>query len=297
MHPAAADAIKHRHQHVEIVGDPILLGQHRPGDARLVTLAAQSADQVALGRLSGQPGIDVVIKQRDLLLAHPPQVLRGDAQLVGDTAVAGQGRAEGSASGGDTVEGDGGLADPLDVQITAAHVQVAGGDNDVEFGVVLALQQRHHVTQTGVTAGQHRFQCGHRGGSPSTVGGGAARRAGAGCGVSPPVGGARLGRTTEGGPVGAPRSPDRRGPVAEDRQHRGDRGDGDRITRVGRAGEASSAAAAVVQSAQPPLTRDTPHQGSHRRPGDAHRAHAWRSVSLASAIGYGCARDTSSGRR
>jgi hypothetical protein len=96
-----------------------------------------------------------VVQQLDVFLAHPAQVLRGDAQLVGDAAVAGQSRAEYPAGRGHPIEGNGGLADPLDVQITVGHAQVARGDDDVELGVVLPLQQRNHVTQTGVTAGQH----------------------------------------------------------------------------------------------------------------------------------------------
>jgi hypothetical protein len=42
------------------------------------------------------------------------------------------------------------------VQITAVDAQIARGNNHVELGVVLTLQQRHHLTQTGVTAGQYR---------------------------------------------------------------------------------------------------------------------------------------------
>ncbi|MGH3778205.1 MAG: molybdopterin cofactor-binding domain-containing protein [Pseudonocardiaceae bacterium] len=99
----------------EIVGDLVLLGQHRPGDARLLTIAAQGADQVAFGRLVGEPGVDVVVEQRRVLLAHPLQVLRADCRACGDAAVAGQGRRKYLRAGGDTVESDGGLADPLDV--------------------------------------------------------------------------------------------------------------------------------------------------------------------------------------
>jgi hypothetical protein len=49
------------------------------------------------------------------------------------------------------------------VEITAVDAQIARGNNHVELGVVLTLQQRHHLTQTGVTAGQYRFQGRHRG--------------------------------------------------------------------------------------------------------------------------------------
>jgi hypothetical protein len=64
VHPSAADTIQHCHQHVEIVGDLVLLGEHRACDARLVTLAAQGADQIALGRLVAKPGVDVVVTSR-----------------------------------------------------------------------------------------------------------------------------------------------------------------------------------------------------------------------------------------
>jgi hypothetical protein len=86
--------------------------------------------------------------------------------------------------------------------------------------------------------------------------------------VSPPMGGARLARTTKADGVGAPRSPDRRGPVPGMIIKTG-KCASDRITRVGWASGASTPAAAVVQSAQPSPSRDTCHQGLPRRPGDS----------------------------
>jgi hypothetical protein len=66
--------------------------------------------------------------------------VEGDTELVGDTAVASQARAKHPLSRSDAVKGDGGLANTLNVQIATAHSQVPGGNDDVEFGVVLALK-------------------------------------------------------------------------------------------------------------------------------------------------------------
>jgi hypothetical protein len=53
VNPAAADAIQHRHQHIEVIGDPVLFRQHRAGDTGLVPLATEGADEVASGWLGG----------------------------------------------------------------------------------------------------------------------------------------------------------------------------------------------------------------------------------------------------
>lgn len=145
------------------------------------------------------------------------------------------------------------------MQITAVDAQVARGNNHVELGVVLTLQQRHHLTQTGVTAGQYRSRdviaVSLRSRDAPRPERNAATRTDqrtpgtwrlSGRWMSPPVGGVRLGRTTEGGPAGAPRSPDRRDSArwtSDGPRHRDVPGS----PGSGWAGGASGAAAAMVQ--------------------------------------------------
>jgi hypothetical protein len=152
--PAAADPLQRGHQHVEAVDDLVPVGQERPRRSPAVR-TAQAADQEP-AVIALQPAIHVRVVQGRPLLAQPPQVRGGDAELLGDALIADLGRQVGPGRHRHPVRPEHRGA-ATDHELRAGRADRPGRGHDVGFPGLLVAQQRRQVRQRRVPdAGGHR---------------------------------------------------------------------------------------------------------------------------------------------